>query len=587
MCGSAAWLPDTLSQENLDRFSTALQTLARRGPEATELTSTDRGLVGHCRLALRDAEGGRQPWKMSDGRWLAFVGEIYNCHSLRNLLLVHGAKLETASDTEIVAKSIELWGARAYEKYNGMFAITILDPKTESLELARDRHGLKPLYFTVEQQSAAASSESRALVDLSNGHVADQFALLHLLQTSQLALAGQTLWAGISLLPPGGMAKLTRSEKVENVYVSNEIEEERTLRNVGNASAKIRSLLEEAVHLQQQADYPVGVFLSGGLDSSIVAAILAQQSKSAIETFAVALEGEANDLDAARQVSRFIRSHHSELIVNTDEFFVAMRELIALRGVPVVLPNEVLIYLLSLQARKSVKAVLSGEGADELFGGYHKLAARLAGAERNATSFADDYRNATAWFSHDDLRSVLRNREALHIYEQRSRDFIRSQLTREASRARMLRRTLKRDHLPHLLLRLDGASMASSLEARAPFTDNALVEFVETLDDSMIAPRFGLDKPLLRDAASGVLPENLLKRPKRAFHASLPNLLDSVSGKRELQNALSQPLIQKLFLIENLNKLLNDESRTPIRHKNWLICSLGMWAEIHRVTETN
>ena len=129
--------------------------------------------------------------------------------------------------------------------------------------------------------------------------------------------------------------------------------------------------------------------------------------------------------------------------------------------------------------------------------------------------------------------------------------------------------------------------MAASLEARAPFTDNALVEFVETLDDSMIAPRFGLDKPLLRDAASGVLPESLLKRPKRAFHASLSNLLDSESGKSEMQNAITQPLIQKLFLQEKLNHLLTEEFRTPIRHKNWLICSLGMWADVHRVTETN
>jgi asparagine synthase (glutamine-hydrolysing) len=581
MCGSVA-LMAKLAELELP-LRQALSLLEARGPDGSGFAFCANGALGHCRLSLRDAAGGVQPRELSDGRLLAYVGELYNDAKLRSLLELEGWKSATHGDTEVMARAIERWGDRIWELLDGMFAVTIMSAQGDSLELVRDRFGIKPLYFARNTDIVAAASEPAALLNTYRTATASFPALVHFLQTSHVTWGNRTVWDGISLVPPGSKVQLTH-ESANVTRWSKHTTSGVMAADPALAANKLRYLLGEAVYRQRQADFPVGIFLSGGVDSSLLAALLALHDTAPVKSFAVALEGDADDLDQANLMAKHINADHRELVVSPDEFFAAMRELTAQRALPVSLPNEVLIFQLSKFAKQHVKAVLCGEGADELFGGYHRLQARLDAIGGDIVAQLHAYRNSTAWFTHEDLANTLVETDVLNEWKSEDRSYLQAVLPQGETR-NFAQDLLLNEHYPHLLLRLDGATMAAGLEGRVPFADSDVVRFAESLPSEMLLPAFGMEKPLVRKAGQGLLPEAILRRPKRAFNASLNLLFSSPAGQAALERALHLPLIRKLFRQETLEQLLTSERETLSLHRTWLICSLGLWFDACRVSE--
>lgn len=580
MCGSVALIKERTELESTVR--SALRLLESRGPDGSGVSVTSDGALGHCRLSLRDAEGGVQPLALSDGRSLAYVGELYNDTKLRNILKLSGWSPQNASDTEVLAKAIEQWGDEVWGKLEAMFAVMLLAPDGTQLKLVRDRYGVKPIFFARNELSVAAASQPAALLQLGYGSTASREAITHFLTTSQVCFHGQTLFADIKIAPQGTITTLSLESANQTRWADDSKFEPQA--NSELNPSKLTYLLSEAIHRQSQADFPVGVFLSGGIDSSIIAALMAYMKKEPVQTFAAALVGDTEDLEYARQVAEHVHSNHTERVISVSEFFEGMRELTSLRALPVSLPNEVLIYKLSATAKSSVKAILSGEGADELFGGYQKLQARLRSCNIEDADIIKLYRASTSWFSHSDLLKSFIDGAGISGVVQT--DYAELQkLALGVPQDCIVRALLLKDHFTHLLLRLDGAAMAGSIEGRVPFTDSDVVQFALSLRNAQLAPAFGLEKPLLRKAAVGLLPEAILRRPKRAFHASFNILFDSSEGQQELFSALNQPLIAKLFNQEKLERILSEDLESHVFHRTWLICSLGMWSELCRVSE--
>jgi len=578
MCGSAALLQTGINAEPAVRA--ALKLLDSRGPDGSGVLRNGQGAVGHCRLALRDFAGGAQPLTLPDGTTLAFVGELYNDHKLRQLLQLSGWSPQNSSDTEVLAEAITRWGDEAWQKLDGMFSIMLLSPDGKTLKIVRDAFGIKPAYYSIGDNLTAAASEPAAVLEMTGFRPAATRPVLHFLMTSQIAWCSETVWQGISSASPRHVTTLCQNEAA-SLHWSKRTKPADTQ---PVSPSKLTYLLGEAVYRQTQADFPIGVLLSGGLDSSILAAHYARQVSQPIRTYAVALEGEHTDLQSAREIATHLGTAHHEMSVSIESFFSGMRDLTIKRGLPVSLPNEVLIFRIAQRAHQDVKAVLSGEGADELFGGYRRLLARLNQNALLSANAIGDYRAASAWFTNTDLVHCLKDASALTETTQRDADFV-MQSSALFSLPGDPRALLLSDHFPHLLARLDGATMAASIEGRVPFTDPDVVDFALALEPPDLLPQFGLEKTVLRKSALGLLPDSFLHRPKHAFSASLPLLFSNSMGQEKLKQALAQPLIAKLFDLEKLEQLLNDDFRNQVFHRTWLICSLGMWSLYCRVNE--
>ncbi len=581
MCGSVAFLSPAADASTV--LKRALELLEFRGPDTQSFALIENGGIGHCRLILRDATGGSQPRELRDGRKLAFVGELYNDGFLRSLLEVRGSYSSSRSDTEVLAKAIELWGDDVWYKLDGMFAVTLVSRDNRSLQLVRDSFGIKPLFYSVGDHGAAAASEPAALRSMFASHAASATGVTHYLLTSQVIHHNKTVWQAIDAVPPGHSVTLS-DQSVVAVSWRNENSEKLTSVDQSEAATRLRYLLSEAVYRQRQADFPLGVFLSGGLDSSLIAALLAEHQTEPLQTFAIALQGDSEDLDFADRMAVHISANHVGVEATPQEFFSAMRDLTERRALPVSLPNEVLIHLLARVAARSVKAVLCGEGADELFGGYHRLHAKLRSVNNERAALIDAYRSATAWFSREDLQVALRLPVSVSAWQEADQVYLSAMLEHSIG-ADQVQSLLLYDHFPHLLLRLDGATMAASLEGRVPFTDPDVVQFARNLPSELLKPVYGLEKALLRKAGQGLLPEAILSRPKRAFNASLAILFASEEGQAELNRALGQPFIANLFHQEKLERILIEDSRSQVFHRTWLICSLGMWSDVCGVSE--
>ena len=583
MCGSVALLNTSTDTEHVLR--NALHLLESRGPDGSGVAVASHGAIGHCRLALRDEAAGGQPIQLSDGRTMSYVGELYNENLLRNILKLSGWAPTTASDTEILSRAIESWGDKVWNKLDAMFAIMLLSEDGSRLQLVRDRFGVKPIFFARSESNVAAASQPSALREIGYCRAASLPTVLHFLKTSQITLNDRTVWQDVKLAPPGSLTTLS-VESASQIMWAEPLTFGITENSGGDKSSRLTHLLSEAVYRQSQADTPVGVFLSGGVDSSILAALFANMRRETIHTFAIALEGDTEDLEYARKVAKHVKSEHVETVISPEEFFERTKELTKLRALPVSLPNEVLIYRLSLEAKAKVKAVLSGEGADELFGGYHRLQSRLRNSNGTMHDLLASYREATSWFNELDLRQSLRDPSALE--EVKRADFAElSNLLVGVDAEHAARALLIRDHFPHLLLRLDGASMSGSIEGRVPFTDNDVVKLALSLSPAELLPAFGLEKPVLRKSGVGLLPEEVLRRPKRAFNASLNKLFESKAGQFELNRAKKQSLIAKLFDSEKLEQILTEDRETQVFHRTWLICSLSLWSELCGVSEIN
>ena len=624
MCGIAGWAAAAHRAPDDHAVHGMLDALQHRGPDGAGSAAfaaaggAYRVMLGHRRLAIIDPAGSRQPMRDdAAGLTLAFNGEIYNFRSLAAELRAEGVTFERDSDTEVLLRAYQRWGASCVERLRGQFALAIWDARRERLFLARDRFGEKPLYLCEHGGGVFFASEIKALLALPGLPRGIDLASVWDYLAYRYVPGPHTLIEGIRKLAPGTTATWQNGRLWETRYWSPPDREPRGVRpdlGPGTVPAFLEHL-DEAVRLQMVSDVPFGAFLSGGLDSSVIVALMSRHSPQ-LKTFSVGFAGDrSSELEHAALVAQRFRTEHHPMVVSHREFMDHLPRLVALRDAPVSEPSDVAIYLLSREAARSVKMVLTGEGADEILGGYRKhvaetlawmyrslprqvrrallgplaqeLPARFRELKIAASALAcDDWRERyVRWFgalSFSDRLKLVR----LRAHEREIRDD-RPPFDAEPGTS-ALRRLLYFDQtswLPdNLLERGDRMTMAASIEARVPFLDHKLVEFVSTLPDHWRVDELRR-KRVLRAAARAVLPREILVRRKVGFRVPINQWF--AGGLREylLDHLRSRDSLTRGYYDAALLDRIVDEHLGGVHAHDkllWTLLTLEIWHRHYR-----
>lgn len=554
MCGIAGWIGPPADPELLRRMIGAIR---HRGPdgEGQLILPLSEGAVtalGHRRLSIIDLDGGSQPMTSHDGRFtVAFNGEIYNYIEIREDLLARGARFVTCSDTEVILEAWRAWGAECLRRFRGMFAFVLHDSLKRTVMLARDQFGKKPLFIAEVHRASAPllvfGSEIPALLAHPEIHAEVDVDTLYQYLCWRYAPGPFTFFRGIRKLQPGTYLTWRAGRVSTQRYWTAPEETAGHRKPPAEPISAFLDIFDEAVRLRLRADVPVGAFLSGGLDSAAVVATLAHLGAPSVRTFSIGFQDDpGSELLAAAETAREIGTSHTSVEVRTNDLTTMLPMLSRHRGAPIAEPADLPIHLLSLEAAKHVKVVLSGEGSDEMFAGYPKhVAERYLGrfAELGLLSVAALTLRAMTSVAPAAARrlriasramSTPRFDERMVLWfgaitpAERVRIWTGPAISRQpdarpfraAPGSTPLRRVLHFDQtswLPdNLLERMDMMTMAASIEARAPFMDVRLAEFAGSLPDSWRIER-GVTKRILRQALGPRLPRSVLNRPKNGF----------------------------------------------------------------------
>src|SRR5271157_872514 len=527
----------------------ATDVMVHRGPD-DEGFHLDGALgLGNRRLSIIDLPGGHQPIANEDESvWITFNGEIYNYRDLRPDLLAQGHRFRTNSDTETILHLYEEYDLSFLDHLRGMFAFAIWDNHKRRLLLARDRLGVKPLFYRLEPGRLAFASELRTLRELlprppeiDPQSIYDFFGFRYI-------PAPQTFYRGVEKLLAGHF--LVADPRGVRIHAYWDIPaEEETAKRPKDIAAEVIEQLRESVRLRLIADVPLGAFLSGGTDSSAVVAFMAELGARPLRTFSVGFdEPQYSELPFARAVARRYSTEHHELVVTPQHLRDELPRLVAFRDEPIAEPTDVALYLISRLAARSVKVVLAGEGGDELFAGYPKYAAdRLAGLVSalpkevtralirwlpyrqrrakialEALSIRDEAERSATWFasfSREERETLFAPEFLVQVDPAHPARVFESYLEKVRDRSplkRMLYADLKVWLPDNLLLRGDLMTMAASIEERGPFLDHRLVELAARLPTRLLTRGFRT-KALLKDALRPYVPQEALFRRKLGF----------------------------------------------------------------------
>jgi asparagine synthase (glutamine-hydrolysing) len=628
MCGIAGFVSVDGLPSDAGAIATRMRdVIVHRGPDEAGLFCDDHAALAHRRLSIVDLSTGQQPLANEDGRVrVVFNGEIYNHADIRRELEALGHRYRTKSDTETIVHAYEQWGDDAVERFRGMFAFAIWDTARRRLLLVRDRLGIKPLYWARVGNTLLFGSEIKAL--LASGLVraqANTGVLPELLSTRYVS-GSDTLFVGINKLLPGHRLTFENGEVRVRQYwdipvPSVEARSEKSETTGAEIVDRFRSLLTESVRLRLMADVPLGMFLSGGIDSSAIAALMSRLVDRPIKTFSVGFEERAfNELGYAREVAAAIGADSHEVVIDDRDFFGALPRLVWHEDEPIAHPSSVPLYFVSKLARQHVTVVLTGEGSDELLAGYGKypriamnwragtiyermlppalrqfVASRVVPALPGRAgrlarrSFLAMERTPEAMFLDNfaamrlaDQQVLLSRPEAGEIAGMRAYGTSRSWFDRPPAGSSLLTRLLYADmktYLVELLMKQDQMSMATSIESRVPFLDHKLVEFAATIPDEWKLSGF-TTKRVLRESMKGVLPEAILSRPKMGFPVPFARwtreqwngtVRDVLLDRRTRERGIVDPIATE--------RLLDDHKtgRTDGWDRLWMLLNLELW----------
>lgn len=532
-------------------------TLVHRGPDEEGVYSD--GAVGLChrRLSIIGVSTGHQPMHGSDPRyWIVFNGEIYNYRELRRDLEALGHAFHTESDTEVIVNAYAEYGADCLHRFNGMFAFAIWDRQTRSLFLARDRMGVKPLYYHDGAGAFVFGSEIKAL--LASGHVGAALDSERVWEYFVYrGVSGEnTLFAGIRSLLPGHWMRVTTDGCEIRQFWSHRRAEFPVACSLESGVARLEALLVDAVRLRLMSEVPLGTFCSGGVDSSLVTAIAARQLGEGVNTFSVGFSDAAYDETRyARRVARQYGTQHHELVVENADFADNLPDLVWLNDEPLHFANSVQIYAISRLAKRFVTVVLTGEGADELFLGYPRyqipqilhrvrhigpVLRPLLGALRAVST--DHRLRKLEYFLRRDVDGAILSTSATNEREgveallsprlARSEDYRAAILETYRDVSDIGARLSFQDqhtYLVSILNRQDKMSMGASIEARVPFLDYRIAEFANALPSHCRTGRLKT-KELVKRVARKYLPDEVVYRRKSGFGVPLGSWLRDDEG---------------------------------------------------------
>ncbi len=602
--------------------------MAHRGPDDDGIYTAGPVGLGMRRLSIVDLTTGHQPLSNEDGTiWIVFNGEIYNHSELRPQLEARGHVYRTHSDTETIVHLYEEYGHECVQHLRGMFAFAIWDTRRQTLFLARDRLGIKPLYYKLDAERFVFGSEIK--VTLAHPGIDARFdraALPEYLAFGYLS-GEDTFYAGIRKLMPGHWMEVDSRGQVKiDRYWDLHITQPESSRDESYYVKTYRDLLGQSVNSHLMSDVPLGVFLSGGIDSSAVAALMTKIRGTPVETFSVGYAEDAySELPYARVVAKHLNSVHHEVLLSQQDFFASLPHLIWHEDEPIVWPSSVALYFVARLAHERVKVVLTGEGADETLAGYTRYAFTLKNAAldrvyrgvtpgsfrnwirgsitdstwisatlRRKLSHTFLARNGNSWasFYFDNFfsafseaeQSGLLSPELAHEFSagapyQHVLDYW------EHSSGEMLQRLLYTDiktYLVELLMKQDNMSMAASIESRVPFLDHKLVEFATNIPQHLQLGGFA-GKRILKKAVEDLLPHSILYRPKLGFPTPWSRWLAGLQLD-VIRNLLLEPrsLDRGLFQRSAVERLF-DEHRAGYRDhydRIWRLLNLELWQRV-------
>ena len=632
MCGFIG----TLNQK-IHNFASYVEGLSHRGPDEQGIYEAQGVQLGFRRLSIIDLNNGSQPFFSKDKRYaLIFNGEIYNYKYLKNILKNKGVEFQTRSDTEVLLESLIFWGKDSLNKINGMFSFAFYDFKKQELILARDRFGIKPLYYflTKNQNGIVYSSEIKSLIKT---NIVDKNININAISSY------------LSFRYPYGVGNFfEKIEKVEPgefiIFNKGKIKKQKyweiPLIQETNNSAKEETLLEELENIlnsvvkdHMESDVSIGSLLSGGLDSSLVTAIMSKYQKK-FNTFSASFDAEGYDENKyAKIISRKIDSTHTNINLNSRNYFDNLDKIIEHKFLPLYIPHEVALFDLFKNIKSSNKVIISGEGADEMFGGYGRV--QGAGFDYKKIKYFDFFskflgkKNVYSFFNAEKLftnKDLTRKEHFYKIYNwftmsQKEKIFSK-QVYNEINFDENAERFWKNEfsqiesmdennkfiflfqkfHLQCLLDRLDLMSMAHGVEARVPFCDYNVVSFLSKVPYkykirwksrlSKIKALFSLSddhserlndsKYILRELSKKFIPEEISSRKKLGFPVPLDTWISSKNDKKYIKEILLDDQTKKrgLFNIDEIENLINNKENLSYDFwgkKIWMLLNIEIW----------
>ena len=618
ICGIVTREPNRISTTVLQQMC---QTLIHRGPDDKGYRVDEYVGLAMRRLSIIDLVTGQQPISNEDGTiWLIFNGEIYNYSQLRADLLQKGHTFTSKSDSETIIHAYETYGDRCLEHFNGMFAFAIWDEPRRRLLLARDRLGIKPLYYWATDEQIIFGSELKALlVHPAVPRQIDPIALDHLL-TLEYIPSPRTIFQHVAKLPPSTCLVWEDGRCHTNSFwqVPTNLP---IPTNEADCVEQLRELIDDAVRLQLVSDVPLGAFLSGGLDSSTIVAAMSEAATEQVRTFSIGFADTTySELPYARAVATHFGTYHEEAILQPNIADLA-EKLISHLDEPIADFSILPTYLVSQLARQHVTVALSGDGGDELFGGYDTYVAQNAdrfysylptglrqrflptlldllppqpakkGLINKAKRFVEGGALPAA-LQHTRWMIFLNEADKNHLYQPALREgvdghstaLLLSHFQQAASFEPLAQQQyvdIKTYLADNILTKVDRMSMAASLEARVPLLDYRIVEFALNLPAHLKLHR-GQTKVILRRAMSGRLPQAILQKPKQGFSIPLkhwlcsslrPMMTDLLAPDSVRQRGYFQPQTIQKWVTEHLNGHANHS------HRLWALMLLELWQQ--------
>jgi asparagine synthase (glutamine-hydrolysing) len=622
MCGITGVLAfNLIGNIHKIHVTAATQALAKRGPDHQGVYTDDHVALGHRRLAVIDTSpSANQPMWDESGRYaIVFNGEIFNFRELRKQLQNEGVSFFSQSDTEVLLKLYAAKGAGALNLLNGFFAFCIYDKQKQEFFLARDRYGIKPLLYVFDEDKFLFASELKSLLQYGIDRTIDQASLYSYLQLNYIP-GPHSVFNAVKKIQPGHYAVVQKRQFTEAPYYRISLNPTAPHMPYTEAKARLAELLEQAVQRRLVADVPLGSFLSGGIDSSVVAALAARHHKN-LHTFSIGYRDEPffDETRYARMVAQKIGTEHTVFSLTNADFYAHLHDVLDYTDEPFADSSAIAVYILCKETRKLATVALSGDGADELLAGYNKHAAfyRLQhphAADRALRALAPLFRwwpQSRHGFISNKVRQLLRFAEgaAMPLPARYFRwaalatgpeaaglltdpgageaEFLRRQtgwlqaLHPQAGMNEILLTDMQLVLANDMLHKVDSMSMANSLEVRVPFLDVELVNFLFSLP-AAYKINGKMRKRILQDAFRDVLPAALYNRPKKGFEVPLLKWLRTEMKDELLTGLLGEAFVrdQGIFRCEavsSLKKQLFSANPGDVHARIWALVVFQWW----------
>jgi asparagine synthase (glutamine-hydrolysing) len=619
MCGILGKVFTGSSSIDRNRFKEALNLMNHRGPDEYELHFDKHLAFGHQRLSIIDlSTDANQPFHSHDGMvTIVFNGEIYNYQELKEELLSTGYKFKTNSDTEVLVSLFHRDGIKCVERLNGMFAIAVYDRRNNKTYLVRDRLGIKPLYYfeNHKEGNLTFSSEIKSIIHLEKPITfSKNKTSLSSYLSFRYPILDDSYFENIHSLKAGHYLVYHNGNLSQNQYwnPSSLFNEQKNEQPEEYYIQRLKELLESSVKYRMISDVPVGAFLSGGVDSSVITAIMANLSTQPVKTFTIGFNEDGyNEFEYSRLIADRYKTDHQEIIISGADYINKMDDLISYKDAPLSVPNEIPLSMMAKELKKKVTVVLSGEGADEIFGGYGRIFRSPFDYSRSKSNFIDTLnaseketlnKNLIDKYGRKSFDNELDHFYQLYSYTPVSKknkmltkefqnENIENQFKskfqfhfdelKDDSYTNKMMYTFEMIHLKGLLNRVDNATMYASVEARVPFVDHRLVEFafsiplkykmkwvsdakkeMSKLDmSSKISENADIPKYILKKAYEGIVNDEVLYRKKMGFPVPLNDWFGGSFNAYAKEILLDPSTINRGELNKNeIEKLLNDQN---------------------------